>query len=184
MRIWTTLQRTLVTLATAGLLLPASGFAQSPAGNANEHPAASSPIQVKPLDVALQQGGTLSGRVVDSTGRIAPNLTVVLLNGDQLVAAHVTDESGYFAMHNVDGGVYRIVSGDQMIPIRCWAPRTAPPAARDAALIQIGDVERAQVTPAQCSLLNPWIIAGLTITAIAVPIALSANRDDRDNGSG
>ena len=31
--------------------------------------------------------------------------------------------------------------------------------------------------------MNPWIIAGVALAAIAIPIAIDANRDDRDASS-
>ena len=184
------IRRTALLLSTAGILIPTQCFhraaqadeqllTQQPAITSLPTPAAS----VRPVDISLDAGNILHGAVVDNAGQPAAFASVLLLRQQQLVAIGQADEQGRFAISNVRGGLYQIASGDQMSLLRCWTDGTAPPTAKSQTLLQVSDVQRAQISPATCSLMNPWIIAGVTIAAIAIPIAIHANRDDRDDGS-
>jgi hypothetical protein len=122
--------------------------------------------------------------VVDDAGKAASGINVLLFHEDQLVASGLSDANGEFAIANLGGGNYQIAAGERLVLLRCWAPRTAPPTAARSTLIQVSDIERGQVHPAACCLANPWVIAGIAAAAIAIPIALKNNRDDRPEGSG
>ena len=173
-------------LAVAGLLIPTQCFAQSPVENQPTHlPATGEPasIDVQPVDASLDPGDVLRGAVVDNAGTAAPFATVVLLRKQQIIAIGQTNEDGKFAISNVRGGVYQIASGDRVTLLRCWTDGTAPPAAKKATLLQVSDVQRAQISPATCAIMNPWVIAGVALAAIIIPIAIDSNRDDRDASS-
>jgi hypothetical protein len=96
----------------------------------------------------------------------------------------VSDAQGGFAVPDLAGGVIEFVDGTRSWHVRCWAHGTAPPSSV-AVLCLAGeqDVVRGQVAPGCWGLNNPWVIAGLVAAAIAIPIALSNNRDDRDDAS-
>lgn len=127
-------------------------------------------------DVALTSGGVFSGQVVDAQGQPQAGSNVVVSQQQQVVATTTTDQNGQFSIRGLQGGVYQVASGQGMKLYRLWAPDTAPPGARQSALVVTGD----QVVRGQGGLrywlTNPWVLAVGVAAAIAVPIALS-NRE-------
>ena len=183
------IRQTALFLAVTGLLIPTQCFSQAPVEDQSPNLPTLASFQpaeaqaVRPVDISLDEGNTLRGAVVDNAGKAAPFATVLLMRQQQIVAVGQSSKEGKFAIANVRGGVYQIASGDRVTLLRCWADGSAPPSAKDATLLQISDVQRAQISPASCALMNPWIIAGVALAAIAIPIAIDANRDDRDASS-
>lgn len=182
MKVWNWMRTAAVQLALAGVLLPAPGLlAQAPESAAD---AAGAGRFWQRQDVALQPGGILRGYVVDNAGRAAPAIEVQLFQNQQLVASGKSDDQGAFAIGQMRGGFYQLAAGDRLLLLRCWTEESAPPAARASTLLQITDVQRGQVHPGSYALASPWVITGVAIAVIAIPVALKANRDDRPNGSG
>ncbi len=165
-----------VGVALGGLLVPTGHLY-------GQLPPAQITTSSQPMDVGLGDGHVLRGHVVDNAGNAADHVNVLLFTGGELVASGQSDARGRFAIANLRGGVYQLAAGDQVSFIRCWAPNTSPPTAKQSVLLQVEDVQRAQISPASCALANPWVIAGIVAAAIAIPVALKANSDDRDNGS-
>lgn len=183
------IRQTALLMAVTGLLIPTQCFSQAPVENQSPNlptPTSFQPAEaqaIRPVDISLDEGNTLRGAVVDNAGKAAPFASVLLLRQQQVVAVGQSDEEGKFAISNVRGGVYQIASGDRVSLLRCWTDGTAPPSAKEATLLQVSDVQRAQISPASCAALNPWVIAGVALAAIIIPIAINANRDDRDASS-
>ena len=164
-----------VTTASVGLVIPTSCLqAQQPRESRQPGTA---------LDVALGDDGALTGFVVDDSGQPRAAFPIQLQRLDAGVIDAVSNERGQFRCQLQDGGMYLLAAGDQCRVLRCWAPGTAPPNARSQVVVQANDVVRGQISPASSGLGNPWVITGLAVAAIVIPVALHNNRADRDAGS-
>ncbi len=158
-----------VSLAVLGICLP-------------QHLLASTPAKQTPVvvDVALGQGGVFIGQVVDTNGAVKAKTTVSLRLGDRELAKAKTDANGFFAFSGLRGGVYQVAAAKGVSAFRVWAERTAPPTAEKGALIVSGkDVVRANIhrgghTGAWMKyyLANPWVVAGIVTTSVAVPVGI------------
>lgn len=123
-------------------------------------------------DIALQDGGTVRGQVVNTLGVPQANSKVLIAKQGELVATAVTNGEGRFEAAGLNGGVYQVVTGEGAGAYRFWTAQTAPPAAQDEVLLIAGqDVVRGQNGVAGV-LGNPWVLAGLVAAAIAIPLAL------------
>jgi len=163
--------QTMVWLAALGLCLPPLALAESP-----QTPSVT--------DVALQEGGVLIGQVVDPQGATLARTSVSLQSGGKEMALSQTDESGYFAFRGLRGGVYRLAAAKGQSTYRVWEPGTAPPIAYPGALIVAGqDTVRGQagMMGLRNLLANPWVVAGIVATAVAVPVAV--HNSDRNPAS-
>ena len=124
-----------VGIACLGMLIPppvlrAADPTDSTAGGQQQAPTA--------IDVALGEGGTLRGQIVDAQGNPVPRVAVSLRQADRQVAATVADSSGHFHLTGLRGGTYHIVAGEAEGVYRLWAPRTAPPGERSSTA-RLGD---------------------------------------------
>ena len=149
----------------------------------------SSAIAVEPTshhaDVALRPGGVLVGQVVDQQGAVKPDTVVSVQYSDYVVVRTTTDAHGVFAAQGLRGGQYQLVTEDGISVCRLWAPDTAPPAARPAALVVTGNnVVRGQWGGGPMHQwidwvkAHPYITAGVVATAIAIPLAIADDDDD------
>ncbi|MBN2022403.1 MAG: carboxypeptidase regulatory-like domain-containing protein [Pirellulales bacterium] len=167
-----------LSLACLGLVLPtplvqAATVPTDPAANA------AGPAKAV-IDVGLHKGGVLLGQVVDAQGVPQAKVPVTLLDKDRPLVRTATDASGYFVVAKVPSGTYRVVADQTQGIYRLWAPETAPPAAQQGALLVIGHGPvRAQQGPIAYWLGNPWVIAGLVATAVAVPVAIHNHQIDK-----
>ena len=174
----------LITLTSLGLIVsgPAlQGTAADAASNQKtEGNKADAPAVV---DVALDDGGTLQGQVVDAQGKLVAETTVSIQQLDREIVRTVTDRSGRFRVAGLRGGTYRIVAGEAVGVYRLWAANTAPPAALPRALVVPGDQQlvRGQLGRVVQFLRNPWVVAAIVTVAIAVPVAM--HKADGDDGS-
>ena len=160
-----------IAVACLGMLIPQAALAavpNGPAGPAGAH-AKDSVIR----DIALRPGGVLVGQIVTAEGTAQAKTPVSLQqNGKELVRT-TTDANGLYAIKGLRGGVYHMVSRQTVETYRLWSPDTAPPAAKDAALMVEGNgVVRGQLGGI---LANPWVLTAVIAMAIAVPIAVSNN---------
>jgi hypothetical protein len=170
-------------LAVAGLMASpalAGGSANSAApigGAAAPGPVVTSRIQ----DVALGAGGSLNGQVVTTAGAAANGQQVLVRHASLGTVALQAESDGRFAATGLRGGVYQIAAGDAVKVVRLWAPGTAPPTATSEVLVVAdGDVLRGQAAvqgPIMNFISNPWVIGGVVATAIAVPVALSNEKE-------
>jgi hypothetical protein len=136
-------------------------------------------------DVALREGGYLTGQVLDAAGAPVAATPVAVVDQGRAVATALTGEDGRFTIVGVKAGVYQVATSKGVTVCRLWAPDTAPPAATADALVVNGDtVVRGGSTcgpggGAIGFLSNPWVLAGIVAAAIVVPLAL----DDDDGAS-
>lgn len=160
---------TLVAIAMVGLGVSSTAFAASPE---TEKPHV--------IDVALGEGGVLLGQVVNTQGVSEANTPVKLFDGEKELAVSKTDDNGYFAFRGLRGGMYQLSAAEGTGVYRLWAPRTAPPSANKGALLVAGeDLARGQTGARIRSWLsNPWVVAGIVATAVAVPVAIHNDDDD------
>jgi len=128
----------------------------------------------------------LVGQVVDSQGVIKPGVPVSIQFAGKEVVTTTTDSNGIFAARGLRGGQYQLMTSQGGSVCRFWAPETAPPSAKPAALVVSGnEVVRGQVggpmnTWKGWVKQHPYIVAGTVVSAIAIPLALA---DDFDSGS-
>lgn len=124
-----------VCLAALGVVLP-----QAPAlaDNSTAKPAAKVQQGKSMPDVSLTTGGTLSGRVVDHTGKVIEGAQVTLRQ-DKKVVTTITNKDGIYSFTGLKGGVYQVASGNTEGVFRVWAEKTAPPSAKEHALLVMGE---------------------------------------------
>jgi len=137
-------------------------------------------------DVALQDGGSLAGQVLDVAGAPVAGTAVAVLDQGRPVATTQTGADGRFTMSGVKAGVYEVATANGVTVCRLWAPRTAPPAAQAEALVVDGNTVVRGGSDGSCKpggyggvvgfLSNPWVLGGIVAAAIAIPLAL----DDDD----
>ena len=133
------------------------------------------------LDISLAQGGTFTGRVVDQTGAALEGAEVVVKQGKTEVSRTITDKQGTFVATNMKGGVYTVASGATEGTYRVWAEKSAPPSAKNQALLVMGqNGARGQCGGYNCdgggSLVGPILLVGaLAAGAFGVGYALGYN---------
>jgi hypothetical protein len=165
-----------------GTALPTAGLS-APAGTGND-------------DVALRDGGVLVGQVVNPQGLAKAGANISIRQGNHEVVRTTSDANGVFAAKGLRGGQYEILTDEGIRTCRLWAPNTAPPAARPAALLVSGQtVVRGQGGyPGFASgahgmahswvawmKAHPFLTAGAVAVAVATPLAFID--DDDENGS-
>ncbi|HEX4142986.1 MAG TPA: carboxypeptidase-like regulatory domain-containing protein [Pirellulales bacterium] len=129
-------------VAAVGLILPAGVFAADVAP-------ASAPATVEQraqvLDIALGQGGVLSGQVVDGQGLPMPGTVVTLRTAKGQVASSHTDTDGRFQVHGLGGGLYEVTAAEQSGTFRLWTAEASPPSAvKEVMLVAGGPIARGQ----------------------------------------
>ena len=174
-------------LAVCGLWLPCMASAASPEPAPVVH------------DVALRDGGVLLGQVVDRQGAAQRGQRVSLLLDQSQIAVAETDANGLFAFQGLRGGVYQLAAAEGAGAYRVWAPGTAPKVAEPGVLLVAGgDLVRGQdyygdnyygdnyycdnytcydnysppLSRVKFWLSNPWVVAGIVATAVAVPVGI------------
>jgi hypothetical protein len=161
----------LVASATLGMILPQTVLAVSAQ--------LTRPSFGAVRDVALHDDGTLTGQVLDTSGKPVTGTTVAVIHQGRAVATSETGANGRFTIGGVKAGVYEVATSNGVTVCRLWTPRTAPPAAQADALVVHGDtVVRGAVCDGRVIgfLSSPWVLAGIVAAAIAIPLAL----DDDD----
>lgn len=133
------------------------------------------PVSAAVRDVALRDGGYLTGQVLDAAGAPVAATPVAVVNQGRAVATALTGQDGRFTIVGVKAGVYEVATTKGVTVCRLWAPQAAPPSASPDALIVNGDtVVRGGVGGGGVIgfLSNPWVLAGIVAAAIAIPLAL------------
>jgi hypothetical protein len=158
-------------VAMLGMSLPPAALAATPATAVN--------------DVALRADGLLVGQVVDQQGVAKANTVVAVRYANHEIVRTTTDANGVFAARGLRGGEYQLLTDQGSSQCRLWAPETAPPASKNAALVVTGhSVVRGNHHGGGVigwAKAHPYITAGAIGTAIAVPLVVAD--DDWDNGS-
>jgi hypothetical protein len=155
------------------MVVPPSAFAATPVA--------------QPGDVALRDGGLLVGQVVDTQGVPQAGAVVTIRQGEHEVVRTTTDQNGTFAAKGLRGGQYQLETENGISTCRLWAADTAPPAARQSALVVSGnDVVRGQFGGGgvlSWVRAHPYITAGIVAAAIATPLAFIDDDDEEEDGS-
>ena len=146
--------------------------------------ARSAAAAVAPQDVALAEGGVLTGQVVDTAGKPQALAPVSLQTGGKEIARVTTDQNGQFRVASLKGGVYQVSTSGNSSVYRFWAPRTAPPTSLNGLNMVSGNqIVRGQMGGGPLASMGQWIAehpiitaAGIA-TAIAVPLALDDDND-------
>ncbi|MCA9185551.1 MAG: hypothetical protein R3E01_23725 [Pirellulaceae bacterium] len=115
------ISRLVMAVAVAGMILP--------------HTAASAATPDAVVDVALQAGGTLQGRLVTPEGQVLGHKQVAVTYAGQTVATTETGEDGSFVFHGLRGGAHVLNTNGAVATCRFWSNGTAPPAAHSAVLM-------------------------------------------------
>ncbi len=143
MRFVSMFRRLALVLAVVGLSVASTANAADPARSVVS-------------DVALQQGNALLGQILDQQGKPQQRAEVVLLQQGKLVAFTRTDKEGRFAFRGVRAGVHQLDTPYGGGVYRLWAPRTAPPSAKQGALIVSDEtIARGQVDDGFMSRYGP-----------------------------
>jgi len=161
----TLIQQVAVCLAVVGFCIPQIAFAATPQAN----------LGSVMTDVELRDGGVLLGQVVTPENRPVAGVDVLLRSGTQELGVSKTDNDGYFTFSGLRTGVYQVATPEGQAAYRVWTQGTAPPGAPIGALVVNGnDTVRGQsgMRSLKCFFTNPWVIAGIIATAIAVPVAI------------
>ncbi len=114
----------LVTLATAGLILPGEVLRGS-------EPERTVDLANQPIpDVQLDAAGQLHGVIVDGQGHALPE-TRVMLRESAIVPTRIslTDAKGHFTLTALKGGTYQLHTSEGVCVCRVWTAKAAPPAA-------------------------------------------------------
>jgi hypothetical protein len=90
-------------------------------------------------DIALQKGGILVGRLTDDKGKLRGEQKIIIRQENQLVAEVTTGKNGQFMVEGLQGGIYEIASDKGAGSFRAWATDTAPPSAKQFAVLIEGD---------------------------------------------
>ncbi len=158
-----------VSLATLGMMMPQSYLlADAPQPKAPVNKAA----QVNRIpDLILTEGGTMTGRVVDHTGKVLEGAKVVLKQDNKEIAETVTNKEGLYSFKNLKSGLYQPGSGNTEGVFRAWSEKTAPPTAKQHALLVMGENgARGQFGSVDPTLvvLTAGIIAAVVLSAITL----------------
>ena len=137
--------------------------------------AADTSPKINMTDVALSDGGTLQGQVVDLQNMGQPGVPIVLRSQNHDVVKTVTNTNGQFTAQDLHGGVYNIATAQGENTFRLWAPRTAPPAAKQSAIVYVqnGGTDGGG-GGLKAFLGHPLVLPAIIATAIAVPVALTS----------
>ena len=173
------LQFCAIAIACLGMILPAPVIqaAGVEAGSRDE----AVEWVARAVDVALRDGGILVGQAVDTTGNPLSEVPVSVWQSDREVAKAATNQAGWFVVKGLQNGTYQIVAGPAGGVYQLWTPNTAPPSARQSALVVAGGPRvRGQQGPLGHWLCcNPWILAGIVAAAVAIPVGIHNARSDR-----
>lgn len=161
---------------STGLWLFAS-LSPSPA-RANQVSEASPPA----ADVALGSRGRLRGTVVDAQGAPLSGRLVTLRQQGRVVTEVPTGRDGRFEVQGLEGGTYLVECEQGAVACRLWTAAAAPPAARGELLLPAtADVARGQNR--MRTLVRTAAIVTAVGAAIAIPIVLTTQEEERKNGS-
>ena len=127
MKTISTIRNAAVWLACIGFLSPATLFGAQPTGTA--------PATRVVKDVAMGNGNTLSGQLVNGQGQRLANAPVTIQNNARQIVQTVTDSEGRFQATNLRGGVYQVAAGSTTGVYRLWTATTAPPSATEGLLL-------------------------------------------------
>ncbi|MFH1732851.1 MAG: hypothetical protein ABIF82_14535 [Planctomycetota bacterium] len=137
--------------------------------------AATDRLEVKP--------GTLSVKVLDYRSEVMPEASLKLANEEgEALGAVKADKEGKCALNDLEAGAYKLLVADRVI-----LPFIVSDKAKVTNLIVVVPA-RPRYAAGQFGgglgafLSNPWVIAALVATAIAIPVAIHNSRDGSNGG--
>jgi hypothetical protein len=143
MKLFHSLEWMAVGLSCVGILLPSSEVVASEL--AKQVPVQKLEKRLAIADVALTDGGTFCGRVIDRTGKTRGGIPITLKGSQTNPIQATTDDSGRFTINSTSGGIYRVRAERGECLVRLWSGKTAPPNARKSLiLVAPGPVVRGQ----------------------------------------
>jgi hypothetical protein len=148
----------IVSLAVVGICMPGMAFAAPPAA---------APAVV---DVAMSDGGTLHGQLIDLQGGNATGVPVSVKTQNQKAIQTTTVKDGHFTVSGLKGGVYQVGAGQGQGVYRLWTAKAAPPSAQKHAIVF---TQGLMGGGPKMLLANPIVVAGVVATAVAVPVAVA-----------
>ncbi len=164
-------------LSCLGLILPATVLQAARPWASMARRCDKQPTKAFISDVELDADGALHGVVVDMHGTPLAKTVVGIRQGNRQAAKTTTDALGQFSAGKLRGGVYEVIAGQQARLVRAWAADTAPPGARKATLIVVGDsVVRGQLPLENFCASDTFVVAGLVAAVIAIPIAMNQSK--------
>ena len=131
-----------------------------------------------PIDVSLKNG-VLNGSAFEAGGKPAIGKTVVLGKGGKVLSKTTVDAQGRFAFKGIKPGPYQLATQEAAAFVNCVALKPnqeTKGVATQITLSRQAMIERGQ-QPASV-LLHPLLIALVIAAAIAIPIAISNDKDD------
>ncbi len=135
-------------------------------------------------DVALHNGGTLVGQVLNSSSVAQTGKTVAISQNGKLVASAKTDAKGRFVIQGLRAGTYVIETQASNGLVRLWAPRTAPPAAKSAVVMVSQDnVVRGQLGGGVGFNVDTAIFLGVAGAGLGIGI-YQVTKDDGGGATG
>ena len=151
---------------------------------------AATPTQPTVSDVVLGEGGILSGRLIDGRGYGLPGRRVEMRRGGAVIVWMRTDQFGRFAVKDLPGGTYALVSGSSQKVVRAWAAGSAPPRTSTRVILveqpqpvswQAPATESADVVYSSESRifgLSPLSLSAVVGMAVGIPILVNQHDDD------
>lgn len=140
-------------------------------------PPSTLPIQ----DVAMDEGNSLRLNVPLTKGTTPQQ--VLLLQSGEIVAKLSPDDVGDCHVRLQRGGIYQVVYNEVTTNIRVWTSSAAPPRTADQLKLVDAIQVRGQQPLPPYTRVNPWVVAGVVAAAVAIPVVIHNNRNDRRNGS-
>ncbi|RMF97053.1 MAG: hypothetical protein D6741_10420 [Planctomycetota bacterium] len=123
-------------------------------------------------DIELDENGFLQGVVVNMEGVPIKETPLSLFQGTKKVAVGKTNNLGQFRLGPFAGGSYHLMVRDYVLVLRTWKNKTAPPNAKPAVLVVIGDqTTRGQRPIGELFHSDVVVVGGLVAAAIAIPLA-------------
>ena len=139
------------------------------------------PPAMTTLDIELTRDRVLTGQLVNDVGGPIAVAPVEVWRNRQLIQTSMTDQRGRFRLAQLNGGTYKINSGDRVQTARLWTAGSAPPNSISSLRIVADEqvVRAQQRCGAVVGAVNPWVIAGIAVAAVVIPVAIHNNRSDR-----
>ncbi len=152
-----------IVLVCVGLLAPHSLMGATPAQRIKIH------------DVTLGAGGTLICQVVDQQGLGVAGAQVVVLQQGRKPVQTVADQTGRFQVVGLSGGTAQVVTAGGQGVYRLWAANTAPPGARQSALLVTdGPVVRGQFMGGMGG-MGGWVLPAALAGGIVAGVAAATS---------